>query len=157
MFNKNSIINAALGTALSLSILACKKDNENEGQDTHGFTEKEWKLDAMTVSPAVDLDGDGVPDSDLIQFMDDCDKDDITIFRKNSKVITNYGPLKCDNESQEEETGTWSYQESTKKLTLHEEGSSLEVEVTESTSNRFAFRYSSPDNPDYTIRITYKR
>lgn len=84
------------------------------------FTDKYWKLETITVSPAVDLDMDGKPDTDMRILLEDCQMDDAEMYKSNNKVMKHEGSQKCDDEDpQESEVGTWKYDSSTKKLTLN--------------------------------------
>lgn len=88
------------------------------------FTDKYWKLETITVSPAVDLDMDGKPDTDMRILLEDCQKDDAEMYKSNNKLMKDEGSEKCDDEDpQQSEVGTWKYDASTKTLTINKNDS----------------------------------
>lgn len=83
------------------------------------FADKFWKVETITVSPAIDLDMDGKPDTDMKVMMEDCDKDDAEMFKSNNKIMKDGGEEKCDEEEEDIfESGTWKYDAAAKKITI---------------------------------------
>lgn len=83
------------------------------------FGNRRWAVASSTIQPALDVDMDGKPDTDLTILLPRCEKDDTERYREDGIIETNRGRIKCDeDEEQEEETGTWSYDEASKTLTL---------------------------------------
>jgi hypothetical protein len=147
--------------ALTLMMTGCKKDKEEiipEG--TASFVDKTWKLDAMTIDPAIDWDEDGVPDTDILGLMDECDIDDLITLRKDGKTITNFGKAKCDpTEPNEATTGSWAFDPVSKKMTLnHDEGDDEEWMVVQNDGNTLKMKGILPNvTPEYTITMTLKK
>ena len=113
----------AIFTATNMILLVAFSHEKIHGTGNtpnEAFTDKYWKLETITVSPAVDLDMDGKPDTDMRILLADCQKDDAEMYKSNNKVMKHEGSEKCDEEDpQESEVGTWKYDVSTKKLTLN--------------------------------------
>ena len=61
------------------------------------FTGKFWKPVTMTVSPAIDLDLDGKPDTDLLANLEECDQDDAEMYKSNGKTIKHGGTGRFDD------------------------------------------------------------
>lgn len=84
------------------------------------FTGKYWLLESSTVSPAIDLNMDGKPDTDIRVMQEDCEKDDAEMYKSDGKLMKNNGSRKCDDEEEAvEESGTWKYNAATKEITVH--------------------------------------
>lgn len=85
------------------------------------LTTAPWKLSAFTVDPAVDVNNDGTPETDLypIAAPDSCTKDDITVFKTDQTYTREEGATKCDTTADQVfESGSWAFSENAKKLTL---------------------------------------
>lgn len=92
----------------------------DQGVSETPFGNKRWVVVSSTISPALDVNGDGKPDSDLMILTQACEKDDSEQYSEDGTIITFRGKLKCEeDEEDEEETGTWSYDAKTKTLTVH--------------------------------------
>lgn len=84
------------------------------------FGNKRWALASSTISPALDVNGDGKPDTDLTILTQVCEKDDSELYTPEGTIITYRGKSRCEeDEEDEEETGTWEYDARTKTLTVH--------------------------------------
>ncbi|QJW88318.1 hypothetical protein HNV11_02480 [Spirosoma taeanense] len=114
----------AVTAAMMLTTSACKKTNDIVKPDgattgTQAFVGKRLILSAFTMSPAVDFDGDGKVDPDLMAFMQECDKDNTIVFEKGGRLSGDNGALRCDDdEPATGSAGTWSYDEQTKILRI---------------------------------------
>jgi hypothetical protein len=146
---------------LSIIVTGCKKDKEEVLPDgSTSFTDKTWKVDAMTINPAIDWDLDGTPDTDILGLMEECDQDDLITLRKDGKTITNYGKTKCDpSEPNEEPTGSWTFDADSKKMTLTYDGGDVEEwTVTQNDGSTLKMKGVLPNvTPEYTITMTLKK
>jgi hypothetical protein len=96
---------------------ACKKDKkETPKSKTDLLTTGQWKMTAFTVSPPMDLDGDGIVDSDVYATMGACEKDDYYIFKKDGTLEQNEGASKCDPLDPQTETVDWSFVNDEKEI-----------------------------------------
>jgi hypothetical protein len=83
------------------------------------FGNKYWVTASSTISPALDLNLDGKPDTDVLQAVPKCEIDDAIKLLPDGVLMTHRGKNHCfDDEEEEEEAGTWSYNPKTKVLTL---------------------------------------
>jgi len=117
-------MNAFLLAIVAISVLTmsgCKEQNNDvlPGDGSPAFVGKRLILSSFIMDPAVDLDGDGKPDPDLLHFLEACEKDNILIFEKGGKLSGENGLLRCDGAGAAEgNAGTWTYDESTKMLRI---------------------------------------
>ena len=93
-------------TALLFVLSACKKDKSLS--KTEILTTGKWKITAMSVSPAMDADGDGDLDSDLYILLEPCEKDNYSVFKTDGTIENNEGPTKCDPQDPQTHISTWS-------------------------------------------------
>lgn len=106
----------AFSFLLVFLLSACKKDKDQaQPQDVEALLlNKSWKLTAFTVDPAIDF-GNGATNDVLIGW-DECEKDDLYIFKPNGVFVIDEGGLVCGSGNQQY-TGTWSYNKTSKLLT----------------------------------------
>ncbi len=111
--NRHSVITTCITLAISAIAFTSKTQNSSQR-----FTDKYWVVESVTVSPSIDLDLDGKPDTDMTILIEECEKDDALMFKSDNTLIQHVGEKKCDDDDPiEEEVGEWSYNESTKTLT----------------------------------------
>lgn len=125
------------------------------------FSGKYWLLESSSIVPAADMNGDGKPDADLRDIMEDCDKDDAEMFRSDGKLMTHHGTNKCSGDEEEiVELGTWKYDPAAKQITTNQAGMEKPhvVTIKELTASKMVatFDFTSPDGQKHTITGTYK-
>lgn len=124
------------------------------------FGNKYWLIESSTIYPALDINQDGRPDTDLSAYREACEKDDADLFKEDGTIITNRGKVVCDEyDKQEEKTGTWLYDPATKKLTIKKDESrkAAEYTVKEASANRVVLvtEHKSSKNV-HTITTVFK-
>lgn len=85
------------------------------------FTGKNLSMTAFQVSPAIDLDGDGKVDTDLMAFLRPCDKDNTLTFEENGKLTGNTGALSCSSDESlpiVSRPSHWTYNEKTATIRI---------------------------------------
>lgn len=96
------------------------------GQSTTGkakFTDRYWTLSALKAEPALDWDLDGIPETDILKKLEDCERDDAIMFTSDHVVMEHRGSEHCDEEDDlERETGTWDYDGSSDALIVATDG-----------------------------------
>ncbi|SDK00688.1 hypothetical protein SAMN05421823_101637 [Catalinimonas alkaloidigena] len=122
-------INFALSAFLGIALFASceKKDDPAAANRTELISEKQWILTAVTVDPALPLNGTLV--TNWYAQMDECDKDDIAIFRKNGVYEFNEGASKCDPNAPQTAQTTWSFNSTETVVTVGSSSFTL-VELT---------------------------
>ncbi|NML23433.1 lipocalin family protein [Pseudoflavitalea sp. G-6-1-2] len=148
---------AALAAALAITAFALPAKQEQ----TPSFADKYWLMESGSIVPATDLNADGKPDSDLRNFLEDCEKDDTEMFRSNGKFVKNLGKQKCvEGEDAEYEDGSWTYNSATKQLTIkqNEVPQPIVISIKELTATKLVgtFEFTSPQGQKVMITGVYK-
>jgi|GEM_PF-7134892 len=146
---KTSTIRSAanvLFLGLMLVTAACDKNKdvvtpeENASLPCAG---KNLRLTALNFDPALDLDGDGKVENDLLGYMPDCALDNTINFEKSGKLSGSEGSKVCpsDGDDSPVEVGasTWTYDPKTSTLRIIPNGKPAEAnewKVKEVTANR---------------------
>ena len=107
--------NLLVSILLFFCVTACKKDVDNSKSRSELIIGS-WALTGMNYSPAYDYYGDGHKVTDAYAIMDDCEKDDIIIFREDGTYENNEGASKCDASGPQSITGIWSLSDDEKTL-----------------------------------------
>jgi hypothetical protein len=89
---------------LALMAFSCKKDEESK---TDKLTGKWWINTAMTIDPAVIINGTSI--TDLWPQIPSCSKDDIQKFEDNGVYTFDEGTTKCSTNDPQTTTGTWAF------------------------------------------------
>lgn len=111
---KTLFIIAIAGTFLFIA--SCSKDEDSVSK-TEIITANSWKYAALTINPPIDFFG--IPISDFLAFMDDCEKDNLFIFNTSGSYTIDEGATKCDDaDPQTIEVGTWSFNSGETQLSL---------------------------------------
>jgi hypothetical protein len=152
----------ALLPVLSISLLlaACGEDKNPAGPaagDTKSrLIAAKWKQTAHTVSPAVDLDGDGVMVTDLQAAMGPCIADDVTAFKADGTWTLDEGAVKCDPSDPQTESGTWTLSADQKTFTMTNPDPdlafTLTLTVVEATAT--TLKFSTPGDWDDGVAHT---
>lgn len=112
---------SAVLLGLLLTTAACKKDEVTPtptNADTPAFVGPRWQMTAFILDPSIDFDGDGKVDSDLLPFMDACDRDNSLVFDKGGKIKTSEGQLLCNKPSSTTKDDSWTYDAGTKSISI---------------------------------------
>src|SRR5690606_26433945 len=135
-------------------------DMHKKNQDSP-FGDYYWNVSAVTIHPALDVDLDGKPDTDLRILVPDCEKDDSERYFANGTIVSNRGLVRCDEEEEtEEEVGTWSYDESMRTIIMENYDTNNPVEAQiESASDSEIVLVSQHQSSigTHTIRMILKR
>ena len=100
---------------LLLLTASCKKNNDiitPGGDSSLACAGKNLRMTALTFDPAVDLDGDGKVDNDLLKFMNSCALDNTINFEKSGKLSGSEGANVCPGGADgpvSTEASTWTY------------------------------------------------
>jgi len=159
---KNYLLLLALASSAVLTSCGDDKDDDVKPKTkTELITAGSWKATALTISPAVDFNGDGTPDSDLFQFSQACEKDDITNFKTDKTYTEEEGATKCNSSDPQVYTnGTWAFSGDETKITLTPNGSSNPETFTISELSANTLKYTqtvtdSSSSTTYTITGTF--
>lgn len=111
-------------TALSLCIIgatalvSCKKDKKEESPKTKMelITTGSWKRTALVSTPAYDWNANGVFDTNILNTMFSCEKDNFDTFKSNGIFETDEGPTKCNPSDPQKWTVSWTFADNETKL-----------------------------------------
>lgn len=124
------------------------------------FGNKRWAVASSTIQPALDVDMDGRPDTDLTILLPPCEKDDTEQYTEEGTIVTYRGRVKCEeDEEQEEETGTWSYDDASKTLVLdrYDSRKPVTAKVISASASEIVFTASHQSSAGkHTIRTVLK-
>jgi hypothetical protein len=86
-------------------MISCKSKNEDVKTKTELLTTAIWKLTGYTISPGIDINGDGVIETDLynITFPDQCMRNSTFKFNVDSTYVVTNG---CTGETN---SSTWQF------------------------------------------------
>jgi hypothetical protein len=151
-----------LAVAATVGFTSCGKDDDSANptkSKTDLISASGWKLSSLTISPAIDLNGDGTPDSDLTPFVSACNKDDVTIFKSDKTYTMDEGATKCSaTDPQVFENGTWAFSADESKITLTPTGSpdADTYTITELNENTLKYTETQSDSSGtYTFTATF--
>jgi hypothetical protein len=122
---------------LSVVVMAgCKKDDSKRKTKTELLTMGSWKQTSIYFSPAVDWNGDGHTENEVINFYPPCSKDDLIMFKTNGTVLSDEGPSKCDPaDPQIIETTNWKFADNETTILIGEPGAEEPAHVLELSSS----------------------
>lgn len=145
---------------LGIAFTSCEEDKKDEtkADKTALLTEKNWKVTAMTVDPAIDLFGTGTPVTNVYAQMPACVKDDVTIFRKNGTVAFDEGGSKCAANDPQTRSGLWTFNTDQTIVSITEAGETDSWKIIELTKDRVKTEFTVQDEDSgitYTITSTY--
>jgi hypothetical protein len=127
---------SALMYAIACIVLisSCKKDDEPSVPRSEllaGKTSKSWKQTAGKENG-----------SDYFSAYDDCDKDDLYVFRANKNFELNEGASKCDPDyPQIYDEGTWELKTNDTVIKILGDDSDLEASIVELTNTTLRIKY----------------
>lgn len=105
--------NLFFGVVVSMALLSgCKKDKEEVTvAPSVLLTAKSWKIADIGVTTAGGS-------ASTLSFLAACDKDDLTMYKADGKIVLSEGATKCDpGDEQETPGGTWTLSTDGKTLT----------------------------------------
>lgn len=145
-------------TVMTIAFTSCQKDKENKPDNAGLLTEKNWKLSAFTIDPAIDWFGNGTLVTNIYAQLPACAKDDLTIFNKNGVVNFDEGASKCDPNDPQTTTGTWAFNTDKTIISVTTDGSTQSWKVLELKGDRMMIEYQEvEDGITYTLTGTFAK
>ncbi|GEM_PF-1192873 len=111
----------------------------NPAKRSSPFDDRYWLVESIIIHPALDLNRDGKPETDLLKLLPTCERDNVDLYRKDGLIITEWGTLNCDEDEENGiETGIWSFDPDTQTLTVEKYDSHEPIiaKVSTTTDNR---------------------
>lgn len=157
-----SILKPIWGVMLVLSLAtACKDKKEEPTPKTPNelMAQKKWKLTAGTAK--FSFLGQNMT-VDMMQEMEDCEKDNTEKYELNGTFVNDEGATKCDaNDPQTADSGKWSLAENnTKLIRTNAEGTqTFDIITLDETTLKIKTTYSEdialdPAQPNNTIKVS---
>ncbi len=144
---------------LSFVMVSCGDDDEDEPAPTRSqlITSQSWSVVSLNVEPAIDLDGNGTQENNLIPFLQACDLDDFLKLNANGTFTNEEGASKCDpNDPQVIQSGVWIWNSDETRVVLTAGGQSTEYVVTALSSTALTTTETFViQNVTYTFTTTY--
>ncbi len=145
-----------MGIAVMAAAVSCKK-KKDEGpgvQVSKMLTGSKWKVTAQTVSPAVDLNGDGQADTDVFALQPACSKDDYLVFSEGGAFQFYEGAVKCTEENHT--AGTWVLFNNDKSIRITDEDGTFEAQILTINTGTLSYKFTEVINGQ-TVTITETR
>jgi len=146
-------------SGLILAGTSCSKD-EDEKTNKDLLTGKDWKMTALTVNPAVVIEG--ISFSDFYAFLPACTQDDLTKFNSDGTVNFDEGATKCDSGDPQTTYGTWSFNADQTVLSVTADGLTEAYTISELTETSLKFSYTMVDDlgegiKTYTLAVIFTK
>src|SRR5262245_21487136 len=95
----------------AIVIFSCKKSGTNNTTKTKTelITAGPWKRTALISTPAYDWNANGVADTNVLNIMFPCEKDNFETYYTNCVVVTNEGSSKCSPSDPQIWNSTWKF------------------------------------------------
>jgi hypothetical protein len=116
------IFRLSLLIATIVMVFSCKKPGDNSQANNPGKTKTElitagpWKRTALISTPAYDWNANGISDTNVLNIMFPCEKDNFETYYLNGIVETNEGPSKCNSLDPQTWAVTWKLADNETKL-----------------------------------------
>ena len=140
---------------LSLLFYGCKKEKDDNiiKTKTELLTAGSWKRTALVSNPAYDWNGDGTFDTNILNTMKGCEKDNFDTYKTNGIIETNEGATKCNAYDPQTSTATWVFAANETKLIFD---ATYEYTLIELTATTLKFQSTFVENGvSYTHVETY--
>ena len=139
----------ALALISSVSLISCKKENDDVSANTKLLTQQEWKLSKKEEKVNSD------PFIDYLPSLMPCTQDDKYVFRTNNTYEINEGATKCNNSDPEIIlTGTWQFTQNETKIKI-DAAESLINQLDNNTLIISGNYYTNPDTNYYRYTFVH--
>lgn len=120
-------------TAMATFFSCNKSDNDRVKTKTELITMGSWKRTAFIATPAYDWNADGTFDTNLLNTMFPCEKDNFETYQTNGMVVTNEGITKCNASDPQTWSVSWTFGDNETKLIWDGTDVYTLLELTEAT------------------------
>lgn len=134
-----------------LSFSSCNDDDDDEDPApptrTELLTGRNWMVEGYNIEPAIDIDGDGTQENNLIPFIAACNLDDFYDFNVDGSYTIEEGASKCDpNDPTIVQSGDWLWNSDNTRLIFEASGGGTsEAEVISITATEVVVEFTSVD------------
>jgi hypothetical protein len=130
---------------LSVAVIAgCKKDDnkDNGNSKTQMIASGSWKMTSDYIDPAEDVNGDGVPEHEILPFLETCEKDNLFSFTTDGTFTADEGASKCDPSDPQTQSTKWKFINNESLLVVGEANSADTVSIVELSAATLKLRSS---------------
>jgi hypothetical protein len=113
--------------AVAILIISCKKDESATSSTIDMLTSKSWKAISVKMGST--------------EYLQNCNKDDITTYSKDGTVFTTIGSIAC-SAGETNQSGTWRLEDDGKTIVISVAGQSFTSYSIEITQNKLTLEYS---------------
>lgn len=149
---KNTVLYCLLTGILATGLLACNKDTDqpNGNSKTSLLTTGTWKLKAATINGA-----------DAMATLQDCQKDNITLYATNGNGSMNEATLKCNPADPDVVAFTWLWKNSETILSVSSPlitygNNDMTLDRLTSTQLIITMAYTPPFGPSRQIALEFQ-
>lgn len=143
---------------------SCKNTTEpitpgpEQGGSSLAVAGKNLRMVALATDPAMDFDGDGKVDSNLLEFMPECALDNTINFQTNGKISGSEGGKVCpsdggDSDPVDIKEGTWTYEPGTKILRITTGGDATDWKVLSATGTTLKVSLAMDSDADNKMNL----
>lgn len=120
-----------------------KEESDPEPTMSEKLTGNNWSLSAYNVEPAIDADGDGTQENNLMPYLGACNLDDFWNFVASGAYTFEEGASKCDpNDPQIIESGTWLWNSDNTRLVINSGGQTMDAKIIRLNSNEMIWEFT---------------
>lgn len=145
--NKFSKVVFALAI-VALTLSSCKKDESITPTSTAEPTKKDFLVNGEWILKSSVVNGD-----DVTSLLEDCVKDNISIFKADGIYISDEGATKCDPNDKQVVKGKWEFKDNKTKIIIDNNDPVSVKTLTKDTLRISAITFK--DNNVYASEITY--
>lgn len=131
---------ALLFVAVVLSITSC---NQEDPTVTELLTGDDWKMETLTIDPAIVVNGVAI--TNYYSQLYDYDKDNILRFKTDGTFITDEGPLKEDPNDPQTQVLNWLLAVDEGEMTVWNETDTVVYGIPSITKDHLTLTYSQRD------------
>ena len=101
-----------------IGVLSCSDDDvfPEEKTKMELLTATPWRRTALISTPAYDWNGNGMSDTNVLNIMFPCERDNLDLYAQNGIFTTNEGPTKCNPSDPQTWTMNWAFLDNETKL-----------------------------------------
>jgi hypothetical protein len=156
-------------TVLLITTAGCSNDNSSKTGDSKIdgtpskvdlLTGKTWKPTEATIEPAIDMNGDGTANTELVASgeIPACQMDDTETYDDDGTYITDEGPTKCNESEEQSKTNKWVFNADSTEIITNPGENETRVKILELTEDRLKGSTTiGSGEKSYTLTATFTK
>jgi hypothetical protein len=157
-------------TALLIATSGCsndkssetKKDGASDGTPSklELLTGKTWKPTEVTVDPAIDMNGDGTANTELVASgeIPACQMDDTETYDTDGTYVSDEGPTKCSESEDQSKNLKWEFNADSTELITSPGAGETKIKILELTEDRLKGSTTiGSGEKTYTLTATFTK